>query len=63
MPNGFTVSPGVLQAGSGQLAGLRDGVDRAGSDAVSALIGVADSCGNGQVQAVLPGARPPLGVS
>jgi hypothetical protein len=53
MGNGFTVSPGVLQAGSGQLAGLRDEVDRAGSAAVSALIGAADSCGNGPVQAAL----------
>jgi hypothetical protein len=53
MADGFSVIPGVLQAGSGQLGGLRDDVDRAGSVAASALIGAADSCGNGEVQAAL----------
>jgi hypothetical protein len=53
MADGFTVVPGALQAGSEQAGALRDDVDRAGSDAASALIGAADACGNGQVQAAL----------
>jgi hypothetical protein len=53
MADGFAVIPGALQAGSGQLRGLRDEVDRAGSDAAGALIGAAGSCGNGTLHAAL----------
>jgi hypothetical protein len=50
---GFTVVPGALHAGSAQFSGLREDVSKAGSDAAAALIGAADACGNGQVQAAL----------
>ena len=53
MADGFTVVPAALQAGSGQLGALREDVSQAGSDAAGALIGAADACGNGPVQAAL----------
>jgi hypothetical protein len=53
MADGFTVIPGALQAGSAQLSSLRDDLNKAGSDAAGALIGAADACGNGRVQAAL----------
>jgi hypothetical protein len=53
MADGFAVSPGALESGSGQLGGLRDGVDQAGSDVAAALMGAAGSCGNAGVLAAL----------
>lgn len=53
MAGGFTIVPSALQAGSAQLASLREDVNRAGSDAAGALMGAADACGNGQVQGAL----------
>lgn len=49
MAGGLTVSPDVLTAGSGRVKGLADSVSRASRNAFSALLGVADSCGSGQV--------------
>jgi hypothetical protein len=53
MADGFSAIPSVLSAGSRQLRELRNDVDRAGAQATNALIGAADACGNGQVQAAL----------
>lgn len=53
MADAFTVVPGALQAGSKQAAVLRDHVDKAGSDATSALMSAAGACGNGQVHDAL----------
>ena len=53
MADGFTVSAGVLLSGSGELGRLRDDVDQAGSAAIAALMGAADACGSGQVQAAV----------
>jgi hypothetical protein len=50
---GFTVVSSALQDGSVQLSRLREDLNKAGSDACGALIGAADACGNGQVQAAL----------
>jgi hypothetical protein len=50
---GFTVVPSVLQAGSSQLYRVRDDINKASGDVAGALIGAADACGNGQVQAAL----------
>lgn len=52
---GFSVTADALAAGSGELAPLRASVDRAGSDAVSALLGAAGACGDAGVQAALDG--------
>jgi hypothetical protein len=53
MAGGFTIVPSALQAGSAQLASLREDVNKAGADAAGALMGAADVCGNGQVQSAL----------
>jgi hypothetical protein len=50
MAGSFTVVPSALQAGSAQLASLREDVNKAGADAAAALMGAANACGNAQVQ-------------